>query len=156
MRRVAVTGFGVVSPVGLGREAFWDALQEGRSGIAPISRFEVSSFDVQLAGEALAALDLPAEVARVAAEDLKVGFAWAACAEALADAGLERLGATALLHLATSLESFDLEKVISGGRADFHGAVERSLAPGARPLQIPLSSATELIDAHFGPAGRAL
>ena len=36
MRRVAITGFGVVSPVGVGRTAFWDSLEAGRSGIGRI------------------------------------------------------------------------------------------------------------------------
>ena len=38
---VAVTGIGVVSPIGIGREEFWAALCDGRSGIAPIERFPV-------------------------------------------------------------------------------------------------------------------
>ena len=33
---VAVTGIGIVSPIGIGREAFWQALRDGRSGIAPV------------------------------------------------------------------------------------------------------------------------
>jgi 3-oxoacyl-[acyl-carrier-protein] synthase II len=51
MRRVAVTGCGVVSPLGIGRVSFWDSLIEGRSGIGRITRFNPEGFDSQIAGE---------------------------------------------------------------------------------------------------------
>lgn len=50
-RRVAVTGLGVVSPLGVGVEANWDALVNGRSGIGPITRFDASNLKTQIAGE---------------------------------------------------------------------------------------------------------
>jgi 3-oxoacyl-[acyl-carrier-protein] synthase II len=50
-RRVAVTGIGVVSSVGVGREAFWRALLAGQSGIAPVSSFDTSRFKVHLGAE---------------------------------------------------------------------------------------------------------
>ncbi len=50
-RRVAITGAGVLSPVGLGLEAFWESLKCGRSGAAPISRFDSSDFDTTFACE---------------------------------------------------------------------------------------------------------
>lgn len=51
MRRVVITGMGVVSPVGVGVDAFWSAVSRGQSGIAPISRFDPSPFASQIAGE---------------------------------------------------------------------------------------------------------
>jgi len=51
MRRVVVTGMGVVSPVGVGIDAFWSAVSRGESGIARISKFDASSFASQIAGE---------------------------------------------------------------------------------------------------------
>jgi len=51
MRRVVITGLGVVSPVGIGKEAFWDSLIHGRSGITRITRFDPSDFPSQIAGE---------------------------------------------------------------------------------------------------------
>jgi 3-oxoacyl-(acyl-carrier-protein) synthase len=69
MRRVAVTGFGVVSPIGVGREAFWRALESGRGGIGRITRFECDTFAVQLAGEVREALALPDDVASLAGEE---------------------------------------------------------------------------------------
>lgn len=50
-RRVVVTGLGIVAPNGIGKDAFWSALIEGKSGIRRISSFDVSSFPVQIAGE---------------------------------------------------------------------------------------------------------
>ena len=51
MRRVVVTGCGVVSPVGIGKDAFWESLIKGKSGIRKITQFDPSSFDSQIAGE---------------------------------------------------------------------------------------------------------
>lgn len=49
--RVAVTGLGVVSPIGVGVEAFWAALVQGTNGIAPITAFDASAHAVRFAGE---------------------------------------------------------------------------------------------------------
>ena len=50
-RRVVVTGLGLVTPLGTGVEKNWEALMAGRSGIAPITGFDVSEFPVKIAGE---------------------------------------------------------------------------------------------------------
>ncbi len=50
MRRVVVTGQGVLSPVGIGTAAFWRALKDGVSGVRRIDRFDVSEFPTQIAG----------------------------------------------------------------------------------------------------------
>jgi len=50
-RRVVITGLGLVSPLGLGVEANWNALTQGRSGIGPITRFDPSAFPSRIAGE---------------------------------------------------------------------------------------------------------
>lgn len=51
MTRVVVTGVGAVSPLGIGIDALWTGLTEGRSGIAPIQNFDASDLDVRIAGE---------------------------------------------------------------------------------------------------------
>jgi 3-oxoacyl-[acyl-carrier-protein] synthase II len=50
-RRVAVTGVGLVSPLGIGTHENWEALKAGRSGIGPITRFDASRYPVRIAGE---------------------------------------------------------------------------------------------------------
>ncbi|HSE64147.1 MAG TPA: beta-ketoacyl-ACP synthase II [Thermoanaerobaculia bacterium] len=50
-RRVAVTGVGLVSPLGIGNDENWDALVAGRSGVGPITRFDASGFACRIAGE---------------------------------------------------------------------------------------------------------
>ncbi len=50
-RRVAITGIGLISPLGIGVEDNWTALCEGRSGIGPITRFDASAFPTRIAGE---------------------------------------------------------------------------------------------------------
>lgn len=50
-RRVVITGFGCVTPIGIGRDAFWESLRAGKSGVRRIESFDVSEFDVQIAAE---------------------------------------------------------------------------------------------------------
>ena len=50
-RRVVVTGLGIVSPLGSTVEGAWDGIVNGRSGIGPITRFDVSAFACRFGGE---------------------------------------------------------------------------------------------------------
>ena len=51
MRRVVVTGMGVVSPLGCGADACWNRLVEGESGITAIQSFDVSDLPAKIAGQ---------------------------------------------------------------------------------------------------------
>lgn len=50
-RRAVITGLGVVAANGIGKEAFWDAMRQGISGIQPISRFSTTEIPISVAGE---------------------------------------------------------------------------------------------------------
>lgn len=50
-KRVVVTGLGVISPVGSGKEKFWENLTAGNSGIGPITKFDASEMPTRIAGE---------------------------------------------------------------------------------------------------------
>ncbi len=50
-RRVVVTGLGVISSIGIGKDEFWRGLLAGQSGISQISRFDTSNFDAKVGGE---------------------------------------------------------------------------------------------------------
>lgn len=50
-RRVVITGIGVVAPNAIGKMKYWEALANGKSGIKRITRFDVSSYPTQIAGE---------------------------------------------------------------------------------------------------------
>jgi len=51
MRRVVITGLGIVSPIGIGVDTFFKALQKGQSGVGRISLFDPSDYSVQIAAE---------------------------------------------------------------------------------------------------------
>jgi 3-oxoacyl-[acyl-carrier-protein] synthase II len=50
-KKVVITGIGIISPIGIGKEQYWEGLQEGRSGIKPITLFDASRFKVKVGGE---------------------------------------------------------------------------------------------------------
>src|SRR3954453_23702629 len=50
-RRVVVTGVGLVSPLGIGTQASWDALCAGQNGMGPTTPFDAAEFSCRIAGE---------------------------------------------------------------------------------------------------------
>jgi len=50
-RRVAVTGVGLLTPLGIGTDSSWEAILAGKSGIGPITQFDSSAFSCRIAGE---------------------------------------------------------------------------------------------------------
>jgi len=90
MRRVVVTGIGVVSPLGTGNRKNWDALLAGVSGIDRLTRFDASDFPVQIAGEVK---DFNPEdfieKKEIKKMDLFIQYALAAAQFAMEDSGLQ-------------------------------------------------------------------
>ena len=96
-RRVAITGLGVVTPLGNTIATTWEALLAGRTGVAPITSFDASGFPVRIAAE-VKKFD-----PRTAIENRKLlkfanryhSFALAAAEEAIRDAGIRPESRTA-------------------------------------------------------------
>jgi 3-oxoacyl-[acyl-carrier-protein] synthase II len=88
-RRAVVTGLGVVSPVGIGADASWQALISGQSGIADITLFDASDYPIHIAGE-VKGFDATQYMdgKDVRRHDRNTHLAIAASGEALRDAGL--------------------------------------------------------------------
>src|SRR5216684_8725887 len=88
-RRVVITGMGCVTPIGIGRETYWNALGNGDSGVRTIERFDVSKAPVKIAADVR---DFDWE-AQLNPKDRKhvprtVPLALAAAREAFHDAGI--------------------------------------------------------------------
>jgi 3-oxoacyl-[acyl-carrier-protein] synthase II len=88
-RRVVVTGIGLVSSLGIGTDANWEALCAGHSGIGPITRFDASGFSTRIAGE-VKDFDPLEFIDRkdVKKMDIFIQFAIAAADGAMADSAL--------------------------------------------------------------------
>lgn len=88
LKRVAITGLGLVSPIGIGKDRFWDGLMAGRSGVDRITRFDAAAFDSKIAAE-VRDFD-PADYMdkkEIRRNDRFVHFAFGAGRMALEDAG---------------------------------------------------------------------
>jgi len=89
MRRVVVTGLGVVSPLGIGIDTLWDQLTHGVSGVRRITKFDASGLPSQIAGE-VTGFDPETYLPRrdVVRTDTFIHFALTAAQQALTDAKL--------------------------------------------------------------------
>jgi 3-oxoacyl-[acyl-carrier-protein] synthase II len=99
MRRIVITGLGMVTPVGSGKDAFWQSLISGTSGIAPVHSFDTSEFPVSLGAE-VKDFDPEKHVRKQSPESLGRASQMAVAAGylAIADAG-------------TDLETFDSTRI---------------------------------------------
>src|SRR4051812_25627371 len=90
MKKVVITGVGVVSPIGIGKEAYWKALSTGQHGFTRISRFDVSGYPCQVHAD-VKDFDPIAYVDKKRARrmDLFTQFAMAAAKMAVTDSGLD-------------------------------------------------------------------
>jgi len=89
-RRVVITGLGLVSPVGSTVQSAWDAILRGESGIAPVTRFDVSAFPTRFGGavrEFDVAQYIPTKEARRMDEFMHYGVA--AGIQAVSDSGID-------------------------------------------------------------------
>ena len=88
-RRVVITGMGCVTPIGIGREAYWNALIAGKSGVSRIEAFDVSQSPVKIAAQVLN-FDWESQINPKDRKHVPrtVPLALAAAREALADAGV--------------------------------------------------------------------
>lgn len=89
-RRVVVTGLGMVSPVGLNVRESWDNILAGRSGIAPITHFDVSAFPTRFGGS-VRGFDVTSIMSAKEARKMDpfIHYGIAAAKEAIEDSGLE-------------------------------------------------------------------
>jgi 3-oxoacyl-[acyl-carrier-protein] synthase II len=85
VRRIAVTGLGVVSPFGVGTKAYWNGLSAGVCAIRPITLIETEGFRCRIAAE------VPNGIGGSLRRSRADRFALAAAREALEDAGLSRV-----------------------------------------------------------------
>ncbi|MCS7045731.1 MAG: beta-ketoacyl-[acyl-carrier-protein] synthase family protein [Gemmataceae bacterium] len=118
MRRVVVTGLGVVAPNGIGKDAFWSACLNGLSGVGPIRSFDASNHPVKIAAE-VPDFDVVPFIQPSQKKSLKImsramRFALAAAGLGLADSGLdlnrenpERIGVV----MGTGLVPVDLPEI---------------------------------------------
>ena len=89
--RIVITGIGVVSPIGIGVEPFWNSLREGTSGVKPYSLLQGTEMPVRFGGE-ITDFDpkqyvTPRKSLKVMSRDIQTGFA--AAAMAVEDAGID-------------------------------------------------------------------
>ncbi|NLL80311.1 MAG: beta-ketoacyl-ACP synthase II [Clostridiales bacterium] len=89
-RRVVVTGMGAITPIGLSVDEFWNGVKEGKTGFAPISKFDASEYKCKIAAEVKGFegknfMDFKAAKRM----ELFCQYAVAATKEAMADAGLD-------------------------------------------------------------------
>ncbi len=89
-RRVVVTGLGIVAPVGLDIPSAWDSILAGRSGIQPITHFDVSTFSSRFGGP-IYGFDVTQYVTKKESRkmDAFIHYGIAAGTQAIEDAGLE-------------------------------------------------------------------
>ena len=151
--RVVITGLGLVTPVGIGKCAFWENLIAGNSGIGRISLFDVSSFPIQIGGEVK---NFDAEAVHVrfpssrGERDRKVLLGLAAVEQAVRDAGLEHLPERSQIHMGVSLESFCLADLTAvAQQRDMGLALLGQKSKNGQPLQTPLDRLAQVVGDRY-------
>lgn len=133
-RRAVITGIGIINPIGQGREAFWQSLQVGRSGVRRLHAYDVSGLPVQIAGE-IPDFDAKKFIDKKQGKNLKVmartiQLAVSAAQLALDDSGIdkEKLDPTRFgIEFGAGLIATDLEDLGPASKASVNcqpGAVD--------------------------------
>ena len=160
---IVITGLGVVSPIGIGRQAFWSSMVAGRSGIRPLTSFDASGLAVQFGGQ-IVDFDpklavRPRKSLKVMSRDIQLGFA--ATDLAIADAGLaagtvapERFG----IVFGSDMIYADIEdlestyrRATAGGAFDYHRwaeAIQQEVHPLWLLKHLPNMTASHVAIAH--------
>src|ERR1051325_9019768 len=90
--RVVITGMGVVSPIGIGKEAFWDSLKNGRSGVGRLTFFDTTDYPCQIDAEVKGFQpENYIDKKNIRRMDRFTQFAYAAAEMAIRDAGLDQV-----------------------------------------------------------------
>ncbi|HKW98853.1 MAG TPA: beta-ketoacyl-[acyl-carrier-protein] synthase family protein [Bryobacteraceae bacterium] len=154
MTRVAVTGIGLITPIGAGRECFWNALIKGRSGISPVRGFDTSAFSVHLGAEIHDFLP-EQHLRRQPPESMGRGsqLAIAAARMALADAGIEPGG---MVNAGVCMGTTSGEPQFIENYNDIRRSSGVDAVPAQLPPKYPCHVIPGRIAAEFGLSGPCL
>ncbi len=155
MRRVVVTGLGAVAPNGVGTEAFWDSLVEGRSGVGPLTRFDCSGFPVGIAGE-VDEFDTSRYIMNCSQKRMRrfARFALVAARMAVEDSGL-RLEGMAPHSVGTCFGSTIAEITAEDQQVRFHRRGYRAVSP-VTWSETGVHAATAYVTMELGLKGPSL
>jgi 3-oxoacyl-[acyl-carrier-protein] synthase II len=153
MTDVVITGVGVITPIGSGKEGFWDGLMTGRSGAGPITHWDASDLPVQIACEVddfepSTWVD-PREVGRT---DRFTQMAVAAASLAIEDAGLAGFGQSERVGVIVGSGIGGLP-TIEREHSNFLRGGPRRVSPFMVPRLMPNAAAAAIAMKHrlFGP-----
>ncbi len=153
-RRVVITGLGIVSPLGSTVATAWDGIVNGRSGIGPITKMDVSAFPVRIGGEVK---DFKAED-YMAPKDLRkfdpfVPFAFAAATQALRESGIEVTEANApRIGVAIGAGIGGMQTIEENCAKWLEAKSPRKISPFFIPGSI-INAAAGQVSIHFGLKG---
>lgn len=168
-KRVVVTGIGMISSAGLGKEAFWEAISTGQSCIRPITSFDASAYSCQVAGD-IPAFDAkqflsPKDMRRM---DLSTKYALITSKLALQDAKLEvtdenreRVGIIAgtgngPAEAATQFHRPLIEEGPAGANPAIFPNTVFNAAPGQVAIHLQLNGVTSTLTAERASSAHAL
>ncbi|MCP9206884.1 beta-ketoacyl-[acyl-carrier-protein] synthase family protein [Streptomyces sp. NEAU-Y11] len=148
-RRVVLTGFGVISSIGIGADEFTRSLREGRSGVSPISVFDVEGF-AHVNGCEVRGFDPQEWITRTPVRELGRAsrFAVAAARMAVRDAGLDPewlAGRRGLISVGTTDgESFELDQLVETDVAEGPERMDRQTVRRVPAARLSTTIAQEL------------